>query len=88
MLSSSQSYSIQASACFFLVCGNSGGEGKRDSIECQTNLRRVCDRLRLTFDLSHQHWHCSQTSCQIFNLKGNAIVTQRISGLYGTKAMY
>src|SRR4028119_527807 len=98
-LSSSQSSSIQASACFPLVCRPQWSRRKARLDRVQ-NLRRVCQILRLSFQLRQQQWHCPQTSrpslefqnvqagSQIFNLKENALVTQRISGLCDSKRTY
>src|SRR4028118_397448 len=99
MLSSSQSSSIQASACFPLV-GRPQRPGRKARLDRVQNLRRVCEILRLSFELRQQHWHCPQTSrqslefqnlqagSQIFKVKENALVTQRINGLCGSKGMY
>ncbi len=86
-------------ACFPLVCRQQW-PGRKARLDRVQNLRRVCDILRLSFELRQQHWHCPQTSrqsiefqnvqpgSQIVNLKENALVTQRISGLCGSKGMY
>ncbi len=74
--------------------------GRKPRLDRVQNLRRVCEILRLSFELRQQHWHCPQTSrqslefqnvqpgSQFFNLKENALVTKRISGLCGSKRTY
>lgn len=66
--------------------GNSGWEGKQDSIECKICVESAI-ALLLTFDLRQQYRHCAQTprqrrefpnvqpGSQIFNLKRDALLT-------------
>jgi len=63
ILLSSQSSIIQASACFPLVC-RPHWPRRKARLDRVQNLRRVCEILRLSFQLRQQHWHCPQTSRQ------------------------
>src|ERR671932_1116311 len=97
MLSSSQPSSLQASACFSLLC-RPLWPGTKARLARVQNLRRFCELLRLSFELRQQHWHFSQTSrqslefqnvqtgSQILNLKENVLLTlldYQVRGLQG-----